>query len=136
MGDCFRLPIVFGRGMRRPARATMRSQEIKRRMRTSVTWVAEIRVLVAIGVLMACSSKYSAANNGLVVVPTQGSAVMQTFNLDLANGHLSQINNVNGPPTNGVPTSVVLDPAGAFAYMIVSANPAVTNSATGIQTFQ
>ena len=105
-------------------------------MRTSVTWVAAILVLVAIGFLMACSSKYSAANNGLVVVPTQGSAVMQTFNLDLANGHLSQINNVNGPPTNGVPTSVVLDPAGAFAYMIVSANPAVTNSATGIQTFQ
>jgi 6-phosphogluconolactonase len=105
-------------------------------MRTSLTWIAAILFLVAIGFLMACSSKYSAANNGLVVVPTQGSAVMQTFNLNLANGHLSQINNANGPPTNGIPASVVLDRAGAFAYMIVKANPAVTNSATGIQTFQ
>jgi|SRR5579872_48669 len=105
-------------------------------MRIRFTCAAAIVVLIAIGFLMACSTKYSNNNNGLVVVPTQGSAVMQTFSLDLANGHLSQINNANGPPTNGIPSSVVLDPAGGFAYMIVYQNPAVAGSATGIETFQ
>ena len=60
---------------------------------------------------------------------------MQTFSLDLGNGHVTQINNVNGPPTNGVPTSVVLDPAGAYAYVLVTESVHVNNSATGVQAF-
>jgi 6-phosphogluconolactonase len=95
-----------------------------------------ILALVAIGVLMACSTKYNSSSNGLVIVPTQGSAVMETFSLNLANGHISQINNAAGPPTNGLSKSVILDPAGAFAYVIVYQNPAVAGSSTGIQTFQ
>lgn len=107
-------------------------------MRTRFTCVAAILALVAIGFLMACSSKYSSSssNNGLLVVPTQGSAVMQTFNLDLANGHVSQINNSAGPPTPGLPKSVILDPAGAFAYVIVYANPSLAGSVTGVASFQ
>jgi 6-phosphogluconolactonase (cycloisomerase 2 family) len=105
-------------------------------MRTRFLWILAILALVAIGFLMACSTKYSASSNGLVVVPSQGYAAMETFSLDLSNGHLSQINNGNGPPTNGLPTSVILDPAGAFAYVIVYQNPAVIGSVTGIQTFQ
>jgi 6-phosphogluconolactonase (cycloisomerase 2 family) len=85
---------------------------------------------------MACSTKYNSEYNGLVVVPSQGSAVMQSFTLDLSNGHTSQINNVSGPPTPGLPTSVILDPAGAFAYVIVSQNAALPGSFTGISTFQ
>ena len=72
-------------------------------MRTRFTWIAAIIVLVAIGFLIACSTKYSSSSNGLVVVPTQGTteipgatAVMETFTLNLANGQASQINNVNG----------------------------------------
>ncbi len=34
---------------------------------------------------------------------------------------MTEINNVNGPPTPGLPTAIVLDPAGAFAYVIVTA---------------
>ena len=90
-------------------------------MRTRFTWIVAILVLVAIGFLMACSSKYSSSSNGLVVVPTQGSpeatAVMETFSLDLSNGSMSQINNVNGPPTVGLPGSVIIDPPGAYAYV-------------------
>ena len=60
-------------------------------MRTRFTWIVAILALVAIGFLMACSTKYSpSSTNGLVVVPTQGitqaTAVMETFSLDLANG--------------------------------------------------
>ena len=104
-------------------------------MRTRFTWIVAILALVAVGVLVACSTKYSSSSNGLLVVPTQGAAVMQTFSIDLSNGHVSTINNVNGPPTNGLPTAVILDPPGKFAYVIVYANPAVNNSATGIETF-
>jgi 6-phosphogluconolactonase len=95
-----------------------------------------ILALVAIGILMACGAKYNSSYNGLVVVPSQGSAVMQSFSLNLSNGHTSQINNVNGPPTPGLPTAVILDPAGAFAYVIVSQNAALPGSVTGISTFQ
>jgi len=113
-------------------------------MRTRLTWIVAILALVSIGVLMACSTKYSSSSNGLVVVPSQGGGVvnqggpvMETFSLDLANGSLSQINNVNGPPTPGLPTAVVLDPAGAFAYVIITQSPAVPNGGgtTGIATF-
>ncbi len=108
-------------------------------MRTRFTWIVAILVLVAIGFLMACSSKYSSSSNGLVVVPTQGSpeatAVMETFSLDLSNGSMSQINNVNGPPTVGLPGSVIIDPAGAYAYVIVYQNAELVPSATGITSF-
>jgi 6-phosphogluconolactonase (cycloisomerase 2 family) len=107
-------------------------------MRTRFTWIAAVLALVAIGFLIACSTKYSASsnNNGLVVVPTQGQAVMETFSLDLANGGMSQINNVNGPPTPGLSGPVVLDPSGAFAYVIVQESPALVPSVTGIATFK
>jgi 6-phosphogluconolactonase len=105
-------------------------------MRTRFTWIVAILVLIAIGFTMACSNNYSASNNGLVVVPTQGSAVMQTFSLDLGNGHLSQINNVNGPPTPGLPTQVVLNSAGTFAFVIVQENAVLQPSQTGIASYQ
>jgi 6-phosphogluconolactonase len=105
-------------------------------MRTRFTWIVTILALIALGFLAACSTKYSAGNNGLVVLPTEGSAVMQSFSLDLGNGHLSQINNANGPPIPGASGQMILDPAGAFAYVIVTETPALTSSATGIASFQ
>jgi 6-phosphogluconolactonase (cycloisomerase 2 family) len=88
-------------------------------MRTRFTWIVGVAAVVSIGVLMSCSSKYSAssADNGLVVVSTQGDAVMQTFSFNVSTGHVSQINNSAGPPTPGIATAVVIDPAGAFAYV-------------------
>jgi 6-phosphogluconolactonase (cycloisomerase 2 family) len=95
-----------------------------------------ILTLVSIGVLMACSSKYTSSTDGLVVMPSQGSLVMQSFSLDINNGRMQQINNVSGPPTPGLPTAIILDPAGAFAYVILTQNPVVTDGGiTGIATF-
>src|SRR5579872_5120795 len=88
-------------------------------MRRSSTWILAIAALTATALIVACSTKYSSSSNGLIVVPVQGgqggiqnqnAPIMQSFSLDLGNGHVSQINNVNGPPTGGLPTSVVLDP--------------------------
>src|ERR1017187_1048879 len=120
---------------RLPGIAVVCLQEIKRRMRTRFTWILGIAALISVAVLVACSSKYSASNNALVVVSTQGNAVMDSFSLDLGNGHTTQIFNSGGPPTNGVPTSVVLDPAGAFAYVLVTQSSTVNQSSTGVQSF-
>jgi 6-phosphogluconolactonase (cycloisomerase 2 family) len=77
----------------------------------------------------------------LVIVPTQGTiespqstAVMETFSLDLTNGGMSQINNVNGPPTQGLPSSVIINPAGTYAFVIVTTTPEFP-SQTGITAF-
>jgi 6-phosphogluconolactonase (cycloisomerase 2 family) len=105
-------------------------------MRTRFPWIVAILVLVSIGLLVACSTKYSSSSDGLVVVPDQGDYVIQSFSVNLSNGSISTINNVNGPPAGGLPTSVILDPPGAFAYVIVQANPAVPGSVNGISTFQ
>jgi 6-phosphogluconolactonase len=105
-------------------------------MQKRLTWVLGIVVLVSIGLLIACGTKYSSSSNGLVVVPSQGSAVMQTFSLNLSNGGISQINNTAGPPTPGLPSAVVLDPAGAFAYVLVTQNPQLPGSQTGVASFK
>lgn len=103
-------------------------------MRSRFTWIVALVVLIALG-LVACSAKYASNYNGLVVVPSQGSAVMQSFSLDIGNGHIQQINNVNGPPIPGIPYSVILDPAGEFAYVIVYQNPVLLGSITGVASF-
>jgi|SRR5271165_4818626 len=105
-------------------------------MRTRFTWILAVAALISVALLLACSTKYSSSNNGLVVVSTQGNADMDTFSLDLGNGHTTQIFNTAGPPTNGQPTAVVLDPAGAYAYVMIYQSTAVNNSATGIESFQ
>jgi 6-phosphogluconolactonase (cycloisomerase 2 family) len=104
-------------------------------MRKSFAWMLAVLVLIALGLLVACSAKFSANANGLIVVPSQGSAVMQSFSLDLQNGHVAQINNVNGPPTPGIPTSVLLDPAGTHAYVIVQQNAVLNPSINAITSY-
>jgi 6-phosphogluconolactonase (cycloisomerase 2 family) len=115
-------------------------------MRTRLAWTVAIVALVLIGALMACNTKYTSSSNGLVIVPSQaggpqaneelGGPVMETFSLDLANGHVSQINNTNGPPVPGVPTAIVIDPPGAYAYVIVTQNLSAPGGVTGIASFQ
>jgi 6-phosphogluconolactonase (cycloisomerase 2 family) len=100
------------------------------------TWFVAILIVIAFGLLMACTVKYAPNYDALLVSPSQGLAVMQSFSVDLQNGHVAQIYNDNGPPTLGIPTQVVLDPAGAHAYVILQANPAVLGgSINGIETF-
>jgi 6-phosphogluconolactonase (cycloisomerase 2 family) len=104
-------------------------------MRKRFTWVLAVAALILAAFTLACSTKYTASSNGLVVVSTWGQAVMDSFSLDLGNGHVAQINNAAGPPTNGDPTTVVLDPAGEFAYVLVNPASNVNGSSTGVQIF-
>src|SRR5256885_5066551 len=101
-------------------------------MRTRFPWIAPVLALISIGFVVACSTKYSSSSNGLVVVPSRDSQVMQTFSLNLSNGHASQINNADGPPITGLSSSVILDPAGAFAYVATT----VDCTASGLTAVQ
>ena len=106
-------------------------------------WVlGAIVVLVAIGFLVACSSNYNPSSDGLVLVGSQGSGLIETFSFNLFNGHLSEISNTPENTSNevcvlkGVPTSIVVNPKGAYAYAILNQNSSCPGSTTGILAFK
>lgn len=113
-----------------PRRAGQMRKHVKtetyRRMFTRFTWLLGVLVLLTIGFLVACSgSKYSSSSDGLLIVPSQGSLVLQAFSFNLSNGRPSQVN--TAPTIDGTPTAIVLDPGGAFAYVAYSAPDAANN---------
>ncbi len=98
-------------------------------MSTRFTWMLGVVVLVSIGLLVACGGSYSASEDGLVIVPTQGQDEVQSFSFNLNNGNVSTIDSnptIPGPPDQGFPASIVLDPTGSFAYItsVNTPNPA------------
>jgi 6-phosphogluconolactonase (cycloisomerase 2 family) len=78
-------------------------------------------ILLAIAMLLACNSTYSASSDGLVIVPSFGSAAVQSFSFNLTNGHISTLN--SAPPILGQPTAMALDPSGNYAYVTIVPNP-------------
>jgi 6-phosphogluconolactonase (cycloisomerase 2 family) len=86
-------------------------------MNTRFLWVVAV-LCVAAG-LVSCGSSYSASSDGLIIVPSLGSAVVQAFGFNLSTGSPSTID--TNPPIIGNPVAVVIDPAGAFAYVATSA---------------
>src|ERR1700758_5101665 len=107
--------------------------ETNERMSKRFAWLFGVAVLVAIGALVACGSNYDPSSNGLVLVGSQGSGLIETFSFNLYNGHLSEISN---PPVNtsnsvcvlnGVPGSLVVNPTGTYAYTILNANSSCPN---------
>jgi len=106
-------------------------------------WLFGVVVLISIGLLVACGSNYNSSSDGLVLVGSQGSGLIETFGFNLFNGHLSEISNTPADTSNkvcvlhGVPTSLVVNPAGTFAYAILNANSSCPNGGTtGIQVFK
>jgi 6-phosphogluconolactonase (cycloisomerase 2 family) len=113
--------------------------EIKLRMSKRFGWLLGAVGLVAIAFLAACGTKYSSSYDGLVLVGSQGSNVIQSFSFDLGSGHVSEIS--KPPGTTGLPSSMVVDPAGAYAYTIVSSNDGFqcgsnATATVGIQSFK
>jgi len=103
-------------------------------MSTRWTWLLGLIVLISIGGLVACGSHYKASSDGLVIVPSQGSGVLQAFSFNLSNGHTAQID--TSPGVAGKPTAIVLDPSGAFAYIAILADPGIANSVTAIGSYK
>jgi 6-phosphogluconolactonase (cycloisomerase 2 family) len=106
-------------------------------------WLLGLVGLVLVGLLLACSPTYSPnGQQGLVVVGSQGSALLETFAFDLSNGGVAAIANTPIDTSeltcvlNGIPFSIVIDPSGTYAYAIMNAAKTVCPaSATGIQAF-
>jgi 6-phosphogluconolactonase (cycloisomerase 2 family) len=78
----------------------------------------------------------------LVIVGSQGSAVLETFSFTLNSGHVSAIANSPNDTGNdvcllsGLPGAIVVDSTGSYAFAIIHQNSSCSGSATGIATFQ
>jgi 6-phosphogluconolactonase (cycloisomerase 2 family) len=116
--------------------------EINQRMSKRFAWLLGVVVLVSIGVLVACGTTFNASSDGLVLVGSQGSGLIETFSFNLGTGSVSAISNT---PTdtasqtcvlNGVPSSLVIDPKGAYAYAIINSVATCPGSATGLLAFK
>jgi len=94
----------------------MNNMEMMARM-SKRFWLLGLAGLIAIGLLVACGSNYNSASDGLVLVGSQGSNLIETFSFNLNSGHASGIG--NPPSISGTPQAIVLDAQGAFAYVIV-----------------
>lgn len=105
-------------------------------------WLLAVVGLTLLGLLLACGSNYNASEDGLLVVGSQGTAVLETFTFTLSNGHISPVANTPNDTANlvclmnGLPSSIVMDPKGQYAYAILNENSTCPGSATGIQAFQ
>src|SRR5208282_158714 len=119
--------------------------EIKQRMSKRFGWLLGAVVLGLIGLLVACGSNYTASSDGLLLVGSQGSGLIETFSFTLNSGSISAISNTPNDTSNelcvlnGVPSSLVADPAGAYAYTIINASSLCNNptpSTTGLLAFK
>jgi len=99
--------------------------------------------LVLGALLVACGSNYSSSTDGLLVVGSQGSGLLETFYFNLNTGGIGSITNSpndTGNETcvlNGSPSNMVMDPAGVYVYVIFNVSPQCPNQTEiGIATFQ
>lgn len=99
--------------------------------------------LVLVGLLVACGSNYNPSQDGLLLVGSQGSSVIETFSFTVSNGHVSGIDNSpedTGNETcllNGSPSSMVINPAGTYLFVIFNKSDQCPNATKlGIATFQ
>ena len=105
-------------------------------------WLLGLAGLLLAGFLVACGTTYNPSSDGLVIVGSQGSALLQSFSFSLVNGHISSVNNPVVDTSNetcvlpGMPYNIVLDTAGQYAYAILQANQACTSTQTGIVSFK
>lgn len=83
-------------------------------------WLLGLAGLILVGLLLGCGSTYKSSADGLVLVGSQGSNVIQSFSFNLNTGHVATIS--NPPATTGQPTVMTVDPAGTFVYVASSVN--------------
>ena len=130
-----------------PGDGCVRSRKAHLKMETNERmskrfWLLGLVALILAGLLMACGSNYNSSTNGLMLVGSQGSSVIQTYSFNLSSGHVSSIansTNDTGNQTcllNGLPGPMVVDPKGAYSYVIMSPTSQCSNSQLGIAVFQ
>jgi 6-phosphogluconolactonase (cycloisomerase 2 family) len=117
--------------------------EIKSRMSNRFAWLLGVGLLVAIAALVACGTAYNSSSDGLVVVSSAGSGLLETFSFSLTSGHSATVS--NSPNDTGddvcvlgsLPSAVVMNPAGTYAFAILTASTVCPpGGSTGIQAFK
>src|SRR3954471_12402650 len=93
-------------------------------------WLLGLVGLISAGLLVACGSKYDSSSQGLVLVGSQGSNVIQTFSFNLNSGHAAGIGSPASMPSQ--PSSIVMDVTGAYAYVILAPGDATAPSTLGV----
>ena len=106
-------------------------------------WLLGLAGLVLAGLLLACGNGYNQSQDGLVVVGSQGSGLLETFSFNLNSGGVTAIaNSPNDTASetcglNGSPSNMVMDPAGTYAYVIFNKSDQCSNATQyGIAAFQ
>ena len=105
-------------------------------------WLLGVVGLVLVGLLVACGSSYNSSTDGLLIVGSQGSALLETFSFTLNKGSVSAIANTPTDTSNetcvlpGQPQSMVIDPAGQYVYTILQQVNTCSNSQPGILAFK
>ena len=106
-------------------------------------WLLGLTGLVLVGLLLGCGTTYNSSSDGLVLVGSQGSSVVQSFSFNLNSGHVSSVANSTGDTgtqtclMNGSPASMVIDASGSYAYVIFNASDQCPNATqTGIAVLQ
>jgi 6-phosphogluconolactonase (cycloisomerase 2 family) len=106
-------------------------------------WLLGFVGLILVALLVACGSNYNSSTNGLILVGSQGSSVIQTFSLNPGSGHIGSVANSTNDTSNqtcllnGSPASMVMHPSGGFAYVIFNSSSVCSNATqTGIAVLQ
>lgn len=105
-------------------------------------WLAGLVVVVLIAFLLACGNTYyGPGKSGLIIVSSQGSGLLETFSFSLLAGNNIPIQNspintqLSTCVLNGVPSNVVIDPTGTYAYTIINGTTC-PKGVSGIQAFK
>lgn len=106
-------------------------------------WLLGLLGLVLAGLLVACGTNYNQSLDGLLVVGSQGSGLLETFSFNLNSGSIGTVTN---PPNNtaqescqlnGSPSNMVMLPNGTYTYVIFNKSDQCPNATQlGIATFQ
>jgi len=89
----------------------------------SIKFRGLIALLVVIGLsglVMSCGGSSRPA--GLLLVISQGATDVNSYGINLNTGVLTQINTAAPVAANSIPTAIVLDPSGNFAYVANATN--------------
>ncbi|PYX35862.1 MAG: hypothetical protein DMG75_12595 [Acidobacteria bacterium] len=89
-------------------------------MSIQVRGFAGILFLIALGSFLISCGTSPSRTAGVLLVTSEGASSVTSYGINLSTGGLSQIN--TSAQTQNVPSSIVLDPSGAFAYVTNSAS--------------
>src|SRR5712692_10684308 len=91
-----------------------------RKMSIKVRGFAGILFLIGVAVFLISCGNSPSRPAGVLLVTSEGASSVTSYGINLDTGGLSQIN--TSAQTQNVPSSIVLDPSGAFAYVTNSAS--------------